>query len=65
MNSGIIKELSEARTKLYIDALKTEDEKASFIEKLPPDKILPYYFSFPSLSNYQERYIVGILEMNF
>ncbi|MBK8702180.1 MAG: hypothetical protein IPN33_00235 [Saprospiraceae bacterium] len=61
---GIIKDLSQTRTKLYIDALKTEDEKASFIEKLPFDKILPYYFLF---HRYQiiKRYIVVYLRMNF
>ncbi|WP_138994892.1 UvrD-helicase domain-containing protein [Larkinella sp. C7] len=64
-NSGSIKELSEARTKQYIEELKTDDEKAGFIEKLPSDKILSYYFSFPSLSNYQEKYIAGILESEF
>jgi RecQ family ATP-dependent DNA helicase len=64
-NSGSIKELSEARTKQYIEELKTNDEKAGFIEKLPSDKILSYYFSFPSLSNYQEKYIAGILESEF
>lgn len=64
-NSGLIKELSEARSKQYIEELKTDDEKAGFIEKLPSDKILSYYFSFPSLSNYQEKYIAGILESEF
>ena len=64
-NSGSINELSEALTKQYIEELKTDDEKAGFIEKLPSDKILSYYFSFPSLSNYQEKYIAGILESEF
>lgn len=64
-NTGLIKELSEARTKQYIEELKTNDEKASFIEKLPSDKILSYYISFPSLSNYREKYIDGILENEF
>lgn len=64
-NSGSIKELSETRTKQYIEELKTDDEKSSFIEKLPSDKILSYYFHFPSLSNYKERYIAGILESEF
>jgi ATP-dependent DNA helicase RecQ len=64
-NSGSIKELSEVRTKQYIEELKTDDEKAGFIEKLPSDKILSYYFSFPSLSNYQEKYIAGIFESEF
>ena len=64
-NSGSIKELSETRTKQYIEDLKTDDEKADFIEKLPSEKILSYYFSFPFLSNYQEKYIAGILESEF
>ena len=64
-NTGSIKELSEARTKQYIEELKTDDEKAGFIEKLPADKILSYYLSFPSLSKYKERYIAGILENEF
>jgi len=64
-NSGSIKELSETRTKQYIEELKTDDEKSSFIEKLPSDKILSYYFHFPSLSKYKERYIAGILESEF
>jgi RecQ family ATP-dependent DNA helicase len=64
-NKGSLKELSEVRTKLYIEELKTDYEKAVFIEKLPSDKILSYYFSFPSLANYQERYIAGILESEF
>ena len=64
-NSGSIKELSEVRTKQYIEELKTDDEKARFIEKLQSDKILSYYFSFPSLSNYQKKYIAGMLESEF
>ncbi len=64
-NSGLIKELSEARIKQYIEGLKNDEEKAAFIEKLPSDKILSYYLSFPSLSNYQEKYIAGILESEF
>jgi RecQ family ATP-dependent DNA helicase len=64
-NKRLINELSEARTKQYIEELKTNDEKAAFIENLPADKILPYYFSFPSLTNYQEKYIAGILENEF
>jgi RecQ family ATP-dependent DNA helicase len=64
-NKRILKELSETRTKQYIEELKTDDEKAGFIEKLPSDKILSYYISFPSLSNYQEKYIAGILESEF
>jgi ATP-dependent DNA helicase RecQ len=64
-NLGLIKELSEAIAKQYIEELKTDQEKAGFIEKLPSDKILSYYFSFPSLSNYQENYIAGILESEF
>ncbi len=62
---GVISELSEARIKQYIEELKSDDEKAGFIEKMPQDKILSYYFSFPSLSNYQERFIVGMLESEF
>ncbi|HRO06997.1 MAG TPA: UvrD-helicase domain-containing protein [Ferruginibacter sp.] len=64
-NTGAINELSEARTKQYIEELKTDDEKSSFIEKLPSDKILSTYFNFPSLSKYKERYIAGILENEF
>jgi len=64
-NKQIIKELSETCITQYIEELKTDDEKAAFIEKLQPDKILSYYFSFPSLSNYQEKYIAGILESEF
>uniref|UniRef100_UPI00378432A3 DEAD/DEAH box helicase n=1 Tax=Daejeonella sp. TaxID=2805397 RepID=UPI00378432A3 len=64
-HTGVIKELSDTRIREYIDELNTADEKAAFIEKLPSDKILSYYFSFPSLSNYQERYITGILESEF
>jgi RecQ family ATP-dependent DNA helicase len=64
-NTGLIKELSEAYAKQYIDELKTDDEKAGFIERLPSDKILSYYYSFPSLSNYQEKYITDTLESEF
>jgi ATP-dependent DNA helicase RecQ len=64
-NSGSIKELSEARTKQHIIELTNDDDKAGFIEKLPTDKILYYYFSFPSLSNYQEKYIAGIVDSEF
>ena len=60
--SGSIQELSETRTKQYIKVLKTDDEKAAFILKLPSDKILSYFLSIPSLSNYQEKYIDSILE---
>ena len=59
---GLIKELSDARVQQFIDELKTDDEKAEYIEQLPPDKILPYYAAFPSLSNYQKRYSADILE---
>jgi hypothetical protein len=64
-HNQVLKELSDTCIKEYIDELSTPDEKADFIEKLPSDKILLYYFSFPSLSNYQERYITGILEIEF
>lgn len=64
-NEGLIKELSEICTKQYIQELKTDGEKASFIEKLPSDKILSYYLSFPDLLNYQERYIAGLLDCEF
>jgi hypothetical protein len=63
--TGLIKELSETFTKQYIEELKTDDEKAGFIEKLPSDKILSYYFSFPSLYDYQARYVASILESEF
>lgn len=62
---GILPELSEVVTKEYINRLKTDDKKSNFIEKLPPDKILSCYSSFPSLKNYQEKYIAGILETEF
>lgn len=64
-NSGLIRELSEAHIKQHIEELKTDDEKAGFIEKLPSDKILSSYFLFPSLSKYQERYISGVFESEF
>lgn len=64
-NTGSIKELSEARTKQYIEELKTDDEKASFIEKLPSDKILSFYNQITSLSKFKERYIAEILEGEF
>ncbi|PIQ28444.1 MAG: hypothetical protein COW63_14705 [Bacteroidetes bacterium CG18_big_fil_WC_8_21_14_2_50_41_14] len=62
---GFIHELSEVVTMEYINGLKTDDEKSNFIEKLPPNKILSCYSSFPSLNNYQEKYIAGILETEF
>lgn len=64
-NTGSIKELSEARTKQYIEELKTDDEKASFIEKLPSDKVLSFYNQFSSLTKFKERYIAEILEGEF
>lgn len=64
-NKGIIQELSETRIKQYIEELKTDVEKAGFIEKLPTGKILPYYSSFPSLSKFQERYINDKIESEF
>ena len=64
-NQGLIKELSETLTKQYIEELKSDDEKAGYIEKQPSDKILSYYLSFPSLSYYREKYIAGMLESEF
>lgn len=64
-DKGLIKQLSDARLKQYIEELKSDDEKAAFIERLPTDKILPYYFSFPNLSNYKEKHIADILESEF
>ena len=60
--AGLIKELSDARIRQHIEELNTNKEKAVFIESLPLDKILFYYFSFPSLSMYQDKYIVNLLE---
>lgn len=64
-DKGLIKELSDSRLKQYIEELKSDDEKAIFIEKPPSDKILSYYSSFPNLSNYQEKYIADTLENEF
>src|SRR5690606_28537084 len=64
-NTGSIKELSEARIKQYIEELKTDDEKARFIEKLPSDKILSFYNQFSTLKKFKERYIAEILEGEF
>ena len=61
-DAGVIKEVSEARIKQHVGELKTDDEKAAFIEKLPFEKIIPCYLSFPALSKYQERYVTTILE---
>lgn len=65
LENGLINELSEARTKQYIEELKTDDDKVGFIEKLPSDKILNYYIQFESLSKYRENYINGIIESEF
>lgn len=64
-NKGLISELSENRNKEYIDQLNSDDQKAEFIEKLPSDKIIPYYATFSNLSKYQEKYITGLLENEF
>ena len=64
-NTGSIKELSEAHIKQYIEELKTDDEKARFIEKLPSDKILSFYNQFSTLTKFKERYIAEILEGEF
>ncbi|MDX2278439.1 MAG: UvrD-helicase domain-containing protein [Saprospiraceae bacterium] len=64
-DKGIINEISEIRIKQHIETFKTNDEKADFIEKLPQDKILSYYFSYPALSSFQERYIATLLESEF
>ena len=61
----LIKELSDARVKQHIGELKTDEEKAVFIEKLPKVQALSYYSTFPSLSNYQEKFIAGFLENEF
>ena len=65
LQQDLIKEISDERIKNSIEELKTDVEKADFIEKLPTDKILSYYSSFPSLSNFQERYINDIIESEF
>ena len=64
-SKGLIKELSDTLTNQYIVELKSDDEKVDFIERLPSDKILAYYAAFPSLSTYQEKYIVAIMESEF
>lgn len=64
-NAGLIKELSEDRIMQCIEEFKTDDEKAGFIEKLPSDKILYFYDQFSSLSRFKERYITGILDVEF
>lgn len=61
-DAGIIEEVSETRIMQNIGELKTDDEKAEFIEKQPFEKIILYYASFPSLTEYQERYVNTILE---
>ncbi len=64
-DKGLIQELSDDRIRQYIEELKSIEEKVAFIEKQPSNKILPYYFSFPALSKYQERYVSNILESEF
>lgn len=65
LQQDLIKEISDERIKNSIEELKTDVEKADFIEKLPTDKILPYYSCFPSLSKFQERYIIDKIESEF
>ena len=64
-SKGLIKELSENRTKEFINQINSDDKKAEFIENLPSDKIVLFYNSFPNLYKYQERYIANLLENEF
>jgi ATP-dependent DNA helicase RecQ len=60
-----ISELSFEFTKQCIEEINSDEEKADFIEKLPSDKILSYYFAFPTLSKFQDRYIADLLDNEF
>lgn len=61
----LLKELPEFCVKKHIDELKTDDEKARFIERQPSNKVLTYYSAYPSLANYQKKFIAGIVETDF
>lgn len=63
--SGVLDELPEEYTKQYIEEMETDEERATFIEKLPSDKIIPYYISFPKLIVFQEKYAARIIENAF
>jgi RecQ family ATP-dependent DNA helicase len=60
--AGVLNEISEDRIKQHIDSLKTDINKSEFIEKLPDHKIISYYTLYPSLFQYQVKYIHTILE---
>lgn len=64
-DKGLIKDLSETRTRQYIDELKSDTEKSQFIESLPSSKILEYYNIYPTLYSHKEKYITNILETEF
>jgi RecQ family ATP-dependent DNA helicase len=61
-NKGIIKELSEARTKQYIEELKTDNEKADFIERLPLEKTIYYYNNVKSLKKHKTIFVNKFLD---
>ena len=63
--NGIIEQLSDATIKRHIEQLNSDELKVKFIEKQPEDKILDYYFSFPSLLIYRDNYIIKKLENEF
>lgn len=59
---NLLKEISEDRIKQHVESLKTDIEKSVFIEKLPRNKIISYYTSYPYLSEYLVKYMTTILE---
>lgn len=64
-SNGLIKVLSEESAKKFIDKLETDEEKAKFIEKLPPENIFSLYSFYSSLTTYQKKYIDAVLEKEF
>ena len=64
-DTGILEDLSNERIQSHITSLKSNDEKAGFIERLPAETILECYAANPDLSLYKERYIAKILDAEF
>ncbi|UPK70964.1 UvrD-helicase domain-containing protein [Chitinophaga filiformis] len=61
-NKGLLKELTDDRIKQCIEEIQSDSDKALFIEKQTPEKILSFYNLFPGLSSYRENYFAGILD---
>lgn len=59
---GVFTNLSDERILNYINELKSDQDKVTFIEQLSTEKIIRIYLLYPQLSPFKENYIERILD---